>query len=110
MNTPNTRLWTDIRRERHEQGRVDPEAVARRRKQIQAEQRAYRLAEVRKQRALTQRQIAEGMNVSQARVSNIERGQLARTELGTLQDYVQALGGSLKVVATFDDETLVVAD
>jgi hypothetical protein len=50
------------------------------------------------------------MHVSQARVSNIERGELSRTELGTLQAYVEALGGHLKIVADFGDETLVVRD
>jgi predicted XRE-type DNA-binding protein len=50
------------------------------------------------------------MHVSQARVSTIERGELSRTELGTLQAYVEALGGHLKIVADFGDEALVVRD
>ncbi len=48
------------------------------------------------------------MKVSQARVSKIERGNLSRTEIGTLQSYVEALGGKLRVVADFGDQTLTV--
>ena len=47
------------------------------------------------------------MGVSQARVSRIEKGQLARSEVDTLAAYVSALGGQLKIVADFGDETYV---
>jgi hypothetical protein len=43
------------------------------------------------------------MGVSQARVSKLESGDSSRTELGTLQSYVAALGGSLKVIAEFGE-------
>jgi predicted XRE-type DNA-binding protein len=48
------------------------------------------------------------MHVSQARVSKIERGDLTHTELGTLTAYVEALGGTLRVVADFGTETITV--
>jgi hypothetical protein len=48
------------------------------------------------------------MKVSQARVSKIERGDLAHTELGTLAAYVEALGGELRVVADFGSESITV--
>ncbi|HEY2505296.1 MAG TPA: hypothetical protein VGI58_02180 [Streptosporangiaceae bacterium] len=49
------------------------------------------------------------MHVSQKRVSAVERGELSRTELGTVAAYVGALGGRVEVIADFGDERLVVA-
>jgi hypothetical protein len=40
------------------------------------------------------------MGVSQARVSKLECGDLSHTELGTLQWYVAALGGNLRIAPT----------
>ncbi|WP_443042108.1 XRE family transcriptional regulator [Streptomyces sp. B21-105] len=65
------------------------------------------LAELRKRQHATQVQVAEAMGVTQARVSRIEKGQLERTEVDTLAAYVKALGGKLKIVAGFGDETYV---
>jgi predicted XRE-type DNA-binding protein len=48
------------------------------------------------------------MHVPQVRVSNIERGELRRSELGTLQSYVEALGGHLRVIAEFGDHTITI--
>ena len=69
--------------------------------------RAHRLAELRKRQHTTQVQVAKAMGVSQARVSRIEKGQLERSEVETLAAYVKALGGKLKIVADFGDETYV---
>jgi ribosome-binding protein aMBF1 (putative translation factor) len=87
-----------------------PEAEARvavQREEALAEQRAYRLAEVRQQQGVTQTQLAESMHISQAAVSSIERGELSRSELSTIRKYVEALGGKLEIVASFGDERLV---
>ena len=104
------RSWTDVRRDASEAGLIDEQRVENARKEMTGEVRAYRLAEIRKGQHVSQKTLATGMHVSQARVSNIERGELSRTELGTLQAYVEALGGHLKIVADFGDETLVVRD
>jgi len=69
--------------------------------------RVHRLAELRKRQHPTQVQVAEAMGVTQARVSRIEKGQLERSEVDTLAAYVKALGGKLKIVADFGDETYV---
>lgn len=53
-----------------------------------------------------QEDVADLMGISQSRVSKIERGHLRHTELGTLESYVQALGGRLRVVAEFGDRSL----
>jgi hypothetical protein len=45
------------------------------------------------------------MGVSQARVSELEGGDLPHTELGTLQSYVAALGATLRMVASFCEST-----
>lgn len=47
------------------------------------------------------------MGVTQARVSRIEKGQLERSEADTLAAYVKALGGKLKIVVDFGDESYV---
>jgi predicted XRE-type DNA-binding protein len=46
------------------------------------------------------------MGVSQARVSKLESGDLSHTEIGTLQSYVAAIGGNLRIVADFGDSTV----
>jgi predicted transcriptional regulator len=100
------RNWKDVRAERID----SPEAEARvavHREEALAEQRAYRLAELRQQHGVTQTQLAESMHVSQAAVSSIERGELTRSELSTIRKYVEALGGKLEIVADFGDERLV---
>jgi len=51
--------------------------------------------------------MAERMGVSQARVSQIEHGQIGG--LDTLRSYVVALGGRLDVVADFGDHSVKVA-
>ncbi|MFD3929583.1 helix-turn-helix domain-containing protein [Streptomyces sp. NPDC058614] len=68
---------------------------------------SLRLAELRKPQHTTQVQVAEAMGGTQARVSRIEKGQLERSEVDTLAAYVKALGGKLKIVADFGDETYV---
>lgn len=73
---------------------------------LRAECRAYRLAEIRKAKQLTQVEVANAMGVGQPRVSQIERGELDVAELPTLRKYVEALGGRLRVVADFGDSTL----
>ncbi|MEU4227591.1 XRE family transcriptional regulator [Nonomuraea sp. NPDC026600] len=97
--------WNDLRSELI--GPEDEAEVARRGDRMLAEERAHRLAEARKRRHLTQRELAGVMGISQARVSAIERGQIDRTELSTLAAYVAALGGKLEIVADFGDEKLI---
>jgi len=101
------RNWREIRADAVAQGRVDPaRAVAARKKMLDAVQ-AHRLADIRKAHGhARQADVAALMGVSQARVSKLESGDLSHTELGTLQSYVAALGGSLRVVAEFDEDTV----
>jgi DNA-binding XRE family transcriptional regulator len=76
---------------------------------LRAEIRAYRLAEIRREQSLTQKDVAMSMGVSAPRVSAIEHGEADRTEVATLRAYVEALGGRLRVVADFGDTEYTVA-
>jgi DNA-binding XRE family transcriptional regulator len=87
---------------------LDEQGVARARKLMDEAVRASKLADVRKAQGGTQTAVAKVMNVSQARVSKIERGDLSHSELGTLQAYVAALGGKLHVIADFGDQKITV--
>jgi len=60
---------------------------------------AYALREARTEGGMTQVQLAEAMGVSQNRVSRMERGDLSVMSLDTIRRYVEALGGSLSLVA-----------
>jgi DNA-binding XRE family transcriptional regulator len=82
------------------------EAAQQRRKALMARQSGYRLAEERKRHGLTQAQLARAMGVSAGRVSQIERGEVATID--AIARYIQALGGRLDLVASFDDHTLTV--
>lgn len=61
----------------------------------------------RKNTGLTQVQVATAMGVSQARVSQIEHGKV--TEVDAIRGYVEALGGTVDVVARVGDWTVKVA-
>lgn len=82
-----------------------PEEAERRRKALMTRQSGQRLAHERKQRGLTQAQLAQTMGVTAGRVSQIERGELT---IEAIARYVQALGGRLDIVASFADHTLTV--
>lgn len=89
-------------------GKLDEEKIAEHRRQMQAEVRAHRLAEIRETYGLNQTDVAERLGVSQSRVSRIERGDMDHTELATIRAYVGALGGELELVARFGDERITV--
>lgn len=71
--------------------------------------RAYRLRKLRESLHLTQSELAAELQVSQNRVSTIERGDLAKAQLDTLRRYVQALGGTLNREVQLGDETFKIA-
>jgi predicted XRE-type DNA-binding protein len=106
LNNPNAAYWEDLvedfafTSDEQEQIRAGAD-------QMIAQVRAHRLAEVRKRQHATQVEVAAAMGISQARVSRIEKGQLERSEVDTLAAYVKALGGRLKIVAEFGDESYV---
>lgn len=104
-----TRSWKDVRRD-VVAGALDEQRIERSTKAMREEVEAFKLSEVRKARQVSQTSLAEVMGVKQPRVSAIERGSLSRTELGTLESYVEALGGTVHVVAQFDDQAIILRD
>lgn len=98
--------WDDLKGE-FDFTAEEVERVEQRTAVLLSEMRAYRLAEVRKRQQMTQTAVARVLGVTQGRVSAIEKGAISRSEVETLAAYVAALGGELKLVADFGDETLV---
>lgn len=96
--------WSDVRGKHVE--RIGEDEVEQGKARVLAQVRAHRLAEMRKRRGLTQRQVAQAMGVTVGRVSQIENGELAGIDV--LDRYVSALGGDLQIVANFGDEQIKV--
>ncbi|MFE1167511.1 helix-turn-helix domain-containing protein [Nocardiopsis sp. NPDC058789] len=88
---------------------VDREAVDRHKHRLLEEVRSYRLRELREAADLTQVQLSQQLNVSQNRVSSIERGEIGHTQVDTLRRYVEALGGNLRVEMVIGDEHFPIA-
>lgn len=102
------RTWDEIEADAKAAGRLDEARVVEHQERMRAEQRAHKLAEIRRKQGLTQTDMAEAMCVSQRRVSAVERGDLSRTNLGTVATYIAALGGRIEIVASFGDERIVI--
>jgi DNA-binding transcriptional regulator YiaG len=69
--------------------------------------RGHQLAEMRKAAQLTQGEVARRLDVSQARVSKIESGEISGID--TVRAYVSAVGGQIEVRATLGDRSWKVA-
>lgn len=95
--------WEQIRAEALGRGQITEEGVARAREEQDAHVAGYRLAELRKHTGMTQAQLAESMGVSQARISAMERGDVGSLTVATVRAYVDALGGTVRLVASLDD-------
>ncbi|MEI8083004.1 MAG: helix-turn-helix domain-containing protein [Actinomycetes bacterium] len=98
------RGWSEVRDSR----RPREEQVAAYREQFLDEVRSYSLREVREEAGLTQVQLAERMNVTQPSVSALERGEMDKAGLVTIKAYVEALGGTVQIVAQFGDQHFVI--
>ncbi len=63
------------------------------------------LQDLRKAQSLTQERIAQELNMPQSSISRLEK----RSDmlLSTLRNYVQAMGGDLKIMAEFPDRSPV---
>ncbi|MGO1943743.1 MAG: helix-turn-helix domain-containing protein [Ancrocorticia sp.] len=100
-----TTSWSDIRAKRP----VDETAVAEHVTRMEEEERAYRLREIREEQGVTQKELAERMALTQPTISALEAGDLDRSGLATLKSYVEALGGTVEVTATFGGRTLTLS-
>ncbi len=72
------------------------------------EQAKFGLAELCKISSLTQTDLANRMSVSQNRVSQIELADLESTQIDTLRNYIEALGGSLILGAHIDGKYVTI--
>lgn len=105
MTEPKAVRWSETRAKRPpKEG-----AVAKHRAHFDAEARAYRLREIREEQGVTQKELAERMDLTQPTVSALEAGDLDRSGLATLKAYVEALGGTIEVTANFGDRKLVLS-
>jgi PadR family transcriptional regulator PadR len=64
------------------------------------------LSHIRAARGLTQEGLARMMGVTAPRVAQIENRRICSTEVGTLQRYFAGLGGTLRMTAEFDGDTV----
>lgn len=71
------------------------------REKVQGKMAAIRLQQVRKSHHITQKELSTSMGLSQSVLSELERR--PNITLGTLQRYVEALGGHLEANAVFKD-------
>ena len=92
--------WKDIRTAHVERAGGEA-AVAEGKRELLAEVLGHRLAEIRRARGLTQEQVAERMNVTKGRVSQIEQGAVSGQEV--VARYAAALGGQLHQAIYFDN-------
>jgi DNA-binding XRE family transcriptional regulator len=92
--------WRDIRAD-YVRKAGGEEAFEAGKRELLAQVVGHRLAEVRRARGLTQRQVAERMGVTKGRVSQIERGRVAGQDI--VARYAAALGGRLHQAIYFDD-------
>lgn len=85
---------------------MSPEAQARSAGRAEAMLLEMQLQELRKARNVTQVEVAKAMSVEQAAISKLER----RDDMyvSTLRGYIKALGGELKLVASFPDAEIQV--
>jgi transcriptional regulator with XRE-family HTH domain len=83
------------------------EAVEAHKARLLQELHTYRLRELREALNLTQTDLAGILNVTQNRVSNIERGNIDRIQVDTLRRYIEALGAHLRIAVDIGDGTLL---
>ena len=85
-------------------GRMSPQARERSRALAAKYRSEMALDELREARQMTQVHLAKVLGVNQAAVSKLER----RTDMyvSTLQDFVKAMGGELKITARFPEGTV----
>ncbi|MDX3093953.1 helix-turn-helix transcriptional regulator [Streptomyces sp. ME01-24h] len=106
------RSWSEVRAEalsRHPE-LATAEAEEHRtaiREESKARIRGHELAELRRKAGLTQRDMAVRLKVSQARVSQIEHGQIDSLEM--LRAYAAVLGGRITVRLEWDEYSVQVA-
>lgn len=86
---------------------MTPASRARAKKRSNTILKRMTLAELRKDRKMTQGKLAQAMKIEQSEVSRLEKR--AEVKLGTLRNYVSALGGHIEIRAVFPDKNVELA-
>ena len=84
--------------------KMSPEAQSRSRALAEKYRAEMPLDELREARAMTQVHLAKILGVNQAAVSKLERR--ADMYVSTLQSFIKAMGGELKITARFPEGTV----
>lgn len=81
----------------------EQEAIDKKSRQLIAEEMS--LQKLRKARTCSQEKVGAMLDINQSAVSKLER----RTDMyvSTLRGYIQAMGGTLEIVASFPDQTKI---
>lgn len=91
--------WQEVKAAR------SPEVVEAARRKTEAALTALRLADLRKQRGLTQEELAERLGAHQSGVSRLE--QRTNVHVDTLREVIAAMGGELEITARFANGEVV---
>lgn len=95
------RKFTDIVGEISSERRSRIDAI---KAETRADAVAFNLAELRRNRQVTQAALAESLGRSQATISEIESS--GDHLLSTVRNIIESMGGHLELVAVFDDERI----
>ncbi len=101
--------WSDVRAKAVREGRLDERKVQEHKARMIGDVRAHKLAELRNEYGLLQEEMAQRLNISQSRVSRIERGEVDQSQVSTLRAYAHALGGELEIVVRLGDKRIPIA-
>lgn len=94
--------WSEIAKKFSPEQRREIDAIKR---ELLAE---LPLHELRQARALTQRELAESLNVNQPAVAKLE--QRADIYVSSLRNYIEAAGGRLKIIAEFPEGDVAITN
>ncbi len=100
------RPWSEVASEI----KTDEAKVQRLTRKYLAISRKALLEDLRKDKGLTQSDLAKVLNVDQSRISRIENGALDTFEVRTLQEYAEALGGTLEVAIIMGEDHIKIFD
>lgn len=90
--------WADVRAQHIE--RIGIERVAEQKARLSLRLQMQPLVEIRKDKQMTQSDVAQHMGITVGRVSQIESGEVAGIDV--LERYARAIGGELTLSVAFD--------
>lgn len=101
--------WREVRAKAVQEGRLEEKKAQEHKARMIADERAYKLAELRDHFGLRQEDVAERLHVSQSRVSRIERGDIDTAQVSTLRAYAQALGGDIEIAVRVGSDRIPIS-